>query len=75
MIENYPTKVNEPDPAMTIFNIQDIDNKYIVTLYDLETFKEYPGQCVVTHEGEIIFSDFSRDMTNTILEELNVSSY
>lgn len=75
MIEDYPTKVNEPDPAMALFIIQDIDNKYMVTVYDPETFKEYPSQCVVTHEGEIIFSDFSRDMTNTILEELNVLSY
>lgn len=73
--EDYSTKVNEPDPTMVQFSIQNIDNQYIVTVYDLETLKEYPGQCVVTHEGEIIFSDFSWDMTRTILEELDVPPY
>ena len=47
-----------------------------IKVFTPETFKEYPGSCVVSHEGEIIFSDFSKDMTETILEELNnVPSY
>lgn len=70
--EDYSSKVDEPDPATVQFSIQNIDGMYIVTVLDLKTFTEYPGQCVVTHEGEIIFSDFSKDMTEAILGELDV---
>lgn len=64
--------LDEPDPAYVEFSIQDIGDQYIVTLFDPNTKEDYPGQCVVTHDGEIIFSDFSREMTNIILEELKL---
>lgn len=70
--EEYESKLNEPDPAYVEFSIQDVENQYIITLFNPDTKEEYPGQCIVTHEGEIIFSDFSKDMTNTILGELDV---
>ena len=70
--EEYEPEFNEVDPAYVEFSIQDIGDQYIVTLFDPDTKKEYPGQCVVTHEGEIIFSDFSRETTNVILEELKL---
>lgn len=70
--EEYEPKFNEPDPSYVEFSIQDIGDQYIVTLFNPDTKEDYLGQCVVTHEGEIIFSDFSREMTNVILEELKL---